>query len=95
MIERHAALARTLARQLGLPDAVQEAVGSSYEQWDGRGWPGACQGDAVPIASRLAQLAEFVEVAHRMGGVTAATTLARTRAGGQFDPGLVAVGHGN
>src|SRR5579872_5162827 len=64
MITRHAALARGLAEQLGLPDAVQLAVGASYEQWDGRGWPGQLEGDAVPIASRLATLAEFVEVAH-------------------------------
>ena len=88
MIAGHAALARSLAQQLGLPDAVQEAVGASYEQWDGRGWPGRLKGDEVPIASRLAQLAEFVEVAHRVGGVDAAVALARHRAGSQFDPGL-------
>ena len=40
MIAQHAAIARSLAEQLGLPDAVQEAVGASYEQWDGQGWPG-------------------------------------------------------
>src|SRR5213083_845555 len=28
-------------------------------------------GDDVPVASRIAQLAEFVEVAHRLGGVEA------------------------
>jgi HD-GYP domain-containing protein (c-di-GMP phosphodiesterase class II) len=88
MIARHAALARILAEQLGLPVAVQEAVGSSYEQWDGRGWPGRLKGAAVPIAARLAQLSEFVEVAHRVGGVEAAKALARKRAGAQFDPEL-------
>ena len=91
MIDRHAALARSLAEQLGLPDTVQQAVGASYEQWDGRGWPGKLKGDAVPIASRLAQLAEFTEAAHRIGGVEAATVLARKRAGGQFDPALSAL----
>ncbi len=88
MIAGHAALARSLAHQLGLPDAVQEAIGASYEQWDGRGWPGKLKGDEVPLASRVAQLAEFVEVAHRIGGVDAAVALARHRAGSQFDPGL-------
>jgi HD-GYP domain-containing protein (c-di-GMP phosphodiesterase class II) len=88
MIAQHAALARSLAAELGLPDAVQEAVGSSYEQWDGRGWPGQLRGDAVPIASRLAMLAEYVEVAHRVGGVDAAVLLARKRSGTQFDPTL-------
>src|SRR5262245_724746 len=75
MIARHAAIARSLADQLGLPDAVQQAVGASYEQWDGRGWPGELKGDAVPIAARLAQLAEDTEVAHRMGGAQAAAVL--------------------
>jgi HD-GYP domain-containing protein (c-di-GMP phosphodiesterase class II) len=88
MIEGHAAMARALAEQLGLPDAVQMAVGASYEQWDGHGWPGLCGGQDVPIASRLAQLAEFVEVAHRVGGVQAATALAAKRSGSQFDPAL-------
>ena len=91
MISGHSALARGLARSLGLPEAVQQSVGASYEQWDGRGWPGELKGDAVPVAARLAQLAEFVEVAHRIGGVPAATELVRRRAGGQFDPGLAAV----
>jgi response regulator RpfG family c-di-GMP phosphodiesterase len=91
MIARHSALARSLAEQLGLPDSVQQAVGASYEQWDGRGWPGNLNGDGVPIAARLAQLAEFTEVAHRIGGVEAATALARKRAGRQFDPALSAL----
>jgi HD-GYP domain-containing protein (c-di-GMP phosphodiesterase class II) len=88
MIE-HALLARSLAAQLRLPQAVQGAVGAAYEQWDGRGWPGELSGEAVPIASRLAQLAEFVEVAHRVSGVEAAVVLAQQRGGSQFDPLLV------
>jgi HD-GYP domain-containing protein (c-di-GMP phosphodiesterase class II) len=88
VISSHAAMARALAEQLGLPDAVLAALGGSYEQWDGRGWPGKLAGADVPIAARLAQLAEFVEVAHRVGGVPAATALARKRGGRQFDPAL-------
>ena len=88
MIAHHAAIARTLAEQLALPDEVLEALGAAYEQWDGRGWPGELKGAQVPVASRLAQLAEFVEVAHRLGGVEAAKTLARKRGGKQFDPTL-------
>jgi HD-GYP domain-containing protein (c-di-GMP phosphodiesterase class II) len=88
MIAHHAAIARTLGEQLGLPVEVLDALGGAYEQWDGRGWPGELEGEAVPIASRLAQLAEFVEVAHRVGGVEAAEELARKRSGKQFDPAL-------
>jgi HD-GYP domain-containing protein (c-di-GMP phosphodiesterase class II) len=90
MISHHATLARMLAEQLGLTDVVQEAVGASYEQWDGKGWPGTLRGDAVPIGARIAGLAEFAEVAHRIGGVPAAIKLARKRSGKQFDPTVAA-----
>jgi DNA-binding CsgD family transcriptional regulator len=43
------------------------------------------------MATRISQLAEFMEVAHRVGGVTEACALARKRAGGQFDPNLAAM----
>ena len=88
MIAQHSALARRLAEQLDLPETVQEAVGAAYEQWDGKGWPGDLRGDAIPIASRLAQIGEFTEVAHRIGGTVAAVSLVEKRAGGQFDPEL-------
>jgi hypothetical protein len=39
MMEHHAALARALAEQLGLSQAILEAVSAAYEQWDGKGWP--------------------------------------------------------
>jgi HD-GYP domain-containing protein (c-di-GMP phosphodiesterase class II)/DNA-binding CsgD family transcriptional regulator len=90
MIERHSSFARALAERLGMQSAVQEAVGASYEQWDGKGWPGGLAGDRIPIAARLSQFAEFVEVAHRLGGVKAALALAERRGGSQFDPSLSA-----
>jgi HD-GYP domain-containing protein (c-di-GMP phosphodiesterase class II) len=91
MISHHAALSRVLAEQLGLPTEVLDALGGAYEQWDGRGWPAGVKGEAVPLASRIAQFAEFVEVAHRTGGLDAATALAQTRSGKQFDPTLSAL----
>jgi len=95
MISQHARLAQTLAEQLDLPGQVREAVGAAYEQWDGRGWPGGLRGEAVPIAARIAQFAEFMEVAHRVGGIEGATALARRRAGRQFDPALARLLCGN
>jgi hypothetical protein len=53
MIEYHAALARELGVQLGLPDDVLDALGASYERWDGRGWPGKLSADEIPMASRV------------------------------------------
>jgi HD-GYP domain-containing protein (c-di-GMP phosphodiesterase class II) len=85
MITHHAEMARALAEQLGLPGEAAEALGSVYEQWDGKGFPGRLSGEAIPRAARLAQFAENVEVAHRTGGAAAARALARRR---QFDPAL-------
>ena len=69
MIAHHAAIARTMAEQLSLPPEVVAAVGAAYERWDGRGWPGELEGEDVPLASRVAHVAEYVEVANRLGGV--------------------------
>jgi HD-GYP domain-containing protein (c-di-GMP phosphodiesterase class II) len=88
MITQHAAMTRMLGEQLGLPGEVLDALGAAYETWDGRGWPGKLKGAEIPLAARVAQLAEFVEVAYRAGGVEAAKGLARDRAGKQFDPDL-------
>jgi HD-GYP domain-containing protein (c-di-GMP phosphodiesterase class II) len=86
MISQHSKMARSLADQLGLPDAVLDAIGAAYETWDGRGWPGVLKGEEIPVAARIAQIAEFAEVANRVGGVQAARSLAARRGGKQFDP---------
>ncbi|HXT87695.1 MAG TPA: HD domain-containing phosphohydrolase, partial [Trebonia sp.] len=88
MISEHAQLAQKLAEQLGLSAGVREAIGAAYEQWDGRGWPGKLKAEAVPVPARIAQLAEFMEVAQRVRGVAGAQALARSRSGRQFDPAL-------
>ena len=88
MIDHHAKMTRLLAEQLGLADAVLDSVGAAYERWDGRGWPGSVGGEDIPVPARIAQLAEFAEVAHRVGGVGASVALARERSGKQFDPML-------
>jgi HD-GYP domain-containing protein (c-di-GMP phosphodiesterase class II) len=91
MIAHHSAMARSLAAELELPQGVLEALDAAYEQWDGRGWPGGLNGNEIPMAARIAQIAEFVEVAHRVGGVEAVRELARRRGGKQFDPALARI----
>src|SRR5262245_20511845 len=49
MINYHAALARRLGETLSLPPSVLEALGASYERWDGEGWPGKLAGPRIPI----------------------------------------------
>lgn len=91
MVASHARLARRLGVELGLPETTLEALGSSYETWNGKGFPGQRAGAEIPIVSRIVQLAEFMEVLHRTGGIQDAVGLARRCAGKQFDPNLVEI----
>ncbi len=91
MIARHAEMARSLGEELRLDDHVIAALAASYERWDGRGVPDGLAGAAIPIASRVAHLSEFLEVAYRTDGVEAAVALGRRRSGTQFDPTLVEI----
>jgi HD-GYP domain-containing protein (c-di-GMP phosphodiesterase class II) len=88
MIALHAELSARLATALGLPDEVAESLRHAYEAWDGRGWPEGLEGEAIPLAARIAQLAEYGEVAYRAGGAAALAELARRT---QFDPSLAAL----
>ena len=66
--------AGSLGEQLGLPDEVLDALGASYEHVGRPGLAGRARRVSRCRSPRaLAQLAEFVEVAHRVGGVAAAT----------------------
>src|SRR3954452_15203238 len=59
MIAHHAAIARTLGEHLALASVVLDSLGSAYEFWDGKGWPGQLEGDAIPLLSRIAVIAEY------------------------------------
>src|SRR3954452_8394356 len=88
MIPHHAEMTRTFGEHLGPSEQVLAGLGAAYEQWDGRGWPGTLSGVEVPLAARLPDTSEFLEVAFRIGGLDAAKDLARRRRGKQFDPDL-------
>lgn len=89
MIHSHCASASLLAERLGVDDGVREVLAYTFERFDGGGLPRAVSGDAIPIAMRVAQLADMVEVHQRTYGVEGAVAMARTRRGGQFDPVVV------
>ncbi len=89
LLHSHCLSAALLAERLALPRAVQEAVSAAFERYDGRGLPQGLAGDAIPLAMRIAQLADTAEVHERLGGAEAAIRMARERRGGQFDPAIV------
>ena len=89
MLENHWRASDELMERVGLNQLVRTTVEQSFERWDGRGVPTGAKGDNILVTSQLVNLADVVEVFHRLGGVAAAVSVARERAGTQFSPQLV------
>lgn len=86
----HCEVAQRLAERMGFGVDIQGLLRQIYERWDGQGIPHGLKGEAVARPVRVVQLAQDAEVFYRHGGVQAAVTMARERAGGAYDPELVA-----
>jgi HD-GYP domain-containing protein (c-di-GMP phosphodiesterase class II)/DNA-binding CsgD family transcriptional regulator len=84
----HCEVAQRLAERLGFGEAIVLALGQLYARWDGKGIP-ALKGEAVALPVRIVTLAQDAVTFHRLGGVEAAITVARQRAGGAYDPHIV------
>ena len=73
MIARHAQLARPLGERAGPPRAgARRARRRRTSGGTARASRASSRATTIPLASRIVQLAEFVEVAHRTGGIEAA-----------------------
>jgi HD-GYP domain-containing protein (c-di-GMP phosphodiesterase class II) len=79
-----------IARKMRFCENVAQGIEYLDEHWDGSGLPLAVRGDAIPVYSRIALLSQVVDVFQTSSGVKAARREARSRAGGWFDPHLVA-----
>ncbi len=88
LIHSHCTSAALLADRLGLGADVQWALGFAFERFDGGGLPRGVRGEDIPIAIRVAALADMVEVHHRALGVGGAVAMVRARRAGQFDPAI-------
>jgi HD-GYP domain-containing protein (c-di-GMP phosphodiesterase class II) len=91
LAQSHCVSAALLAEEIGLGADVCEALPYAYERWDGSGLPAGAAGSQIPVAMRVAQLADIAEVHHRAYGAEAAVAEVRRRGGKQFDPEIVAV----
>ncbi len=78
-----------IARQLGFGETVAAGIYSLDEHWNGRGRPERLAGTAIPLASRIALLAQVIDVFHHVGDRVAAMSEIRQRRGSWFDPQLV------
>ena len=79
-----------IARQLRFSDAVADGIYHLDEHWDGSGRPGRLRGEAIPLGSQIALLAQVADVFHHHAGRAAAIDEVGRRAGSWFDPRLVA-----
>jgi HD-GYP domain-containing protein (c-di-GMP phosphodiesterase class II) len=78
-----------IADRLGLGAQVGGALQQAFERWDGKGVPGQYAGEQIYPAMRVVQIADDVEVFHRVGGTGAAIEMLRSRRATEFDPALV------
>ncbi len=83
-------MARRLATRLSFPESFVRTVGQIYARWDGKGVP-ALKGDEISSARLVTGLAQDAVVFHHLGGVGAATAMARERSGGAHAPWLVEI----
>jgi HD-GYP domain-containing protein (c-di-GMP phosphodiesterase class II) len=79
-----------IARLLRFPEGVAEGIYSLDEHYNGGGRPAQLRGEAIPLTSRIALLAQVIDVFHTESGRDSALKEVRARAGQWFDPRLAA-----
>ena len=78
-----------IARLLRFSEGVAQGIYSLDEHWNGSGKPHRVAGEAIPIYSRIALLAQVVDVFFTADGKEAALAELAARKGSWFDPSLV------
>jgi putative nucleotidyltransferase with HDIG domain len=77
-----------IARQLRFGDDVADAIHALDEHWDGSGQPQGLAGKEIPLYSRIALLAQVVDVFHASAGPQATREEVARRSGRWFEPRL-------
>ena len=81
--------ATILARRLGLPEQVEQALAQLTERWDGNGLPGQAAGEQISRPLRIVRVAQdFLAIAHAVDRQAAIDALTRRRGKGH-DPAVV------
>ncbi len=77
-----------IARKMRFSEAVAQGIRNLDEHWDGGGMPLCLGGEEIPIYSRIALLAQIVDVFQVANGIDAAKREIQHRTGTWFDPQL-------
>lgn len=78
-----------IVRRLRFPESVAQGIRALDEHFNGEGRPDRLAGDDIPVASRIALLAQVVDVFHSAHGIEAAVAEVRRRRGTWLDPQVV------
>jgi HD-GYP domain-containing protein (c-di-GMP phosphodiesterase class II) len=89
LVETRCQRGAEIARTMRFTEAVALGIQNLDEHWDGGGLPERLSGPDIPIYSRIALLAQVVDVFHTASGIGAAQREARHRSGTWFDPRVV------
>lgn len=77
-----------IARRIGFPDETADAILYLDEHWCGLGYPSGKVGDAIPLASRIANIAQTIDAFYMDRGPESALRVVKERRGAWFDPRL-------
>ncbi len=87
------AVCRDVALRVGdmleIGPTIRQALAQCHERWDGGGGPQRLKGEDIHIAARIFHVAHDVEIFNRIGGLDAALSVARGRAGKHYDSKIV------
>jgi HD-GYP domain-containing protein (c-di-GMP phosphodiesterase class II) len=77
-----------LAERLGFDPAVRNALGYTFERWNGAGYPNQARGEEIPLAMRIVHLTHDMEAHGRLFAADEALQTVRDRRGRTYDPEL-------
>jgi len=78
-----------IALRLGFSARTAQGIRNLDELWNGKGHPRGIRGAEIPMASRIMNMAQVMEVFSAAQGPAAAMKVVRERRGTWFDPDLV------
>src|SRR3954470_17958834 len=81
-------VADMLVARLAFSTGVREALASTFERWNGKGFPAHVEGEAIPLAMRVVHLSHDMEAIGRLFSVHRALEAARDRRDRTYDPAL-------
>jgi HD-GYP domain-containing protein (c-di-GMP phosphodiesterase class II) len=89
LVETRCYRGANIARKMRFSEAVAQGIQNLDEHWDGKGEPAQIVGEAIPVYSRIALLAQVIDVFMTHSGAEAARREIRCRSGTWFDPAMV------